>query len=442
MPKKKVDNQWLILWYSNLNWSKKEAYLPEKDRFNHFYMIWQTWTGKSTMILKQAISDIQKGHWVCVFDIYWDLSEKILQYYPKKRVDDLIYFDLWNTKYPIAFNPLDWAQTDDEKDLLVNNLVDVFVDLYWPELFWPRIQDYFRNACLLLMESRNGWTFMEVIRLISDKIFLESKTRNIKDPMVDYRRNKVYNQMWDREKQEILPFIQAKFSPFTTSRYLRYVIWQPNAQPKTWFNFENFMQEKKVIICKFPKQVIWETNSNIMFRLILMKLRQAILKRVDIPKEERAPFFVYLDDFYQYAPKNFWELLHEATKYNVWITMSNQYLDQLKQWDKDISRTILNNVWTILSFRVGDLDANCLENYFSPEFSKNDLKSLETFKWIIKTSSNWIQWKPFIIDTDIELDKTLLNKKDKIDILKEISVLRWWTKKELVDKEIRFRIWV
>lgn len=425
---------WPILWYVSCNWWKKEVLLPDGDRFHHLYMIWQTWTWKSNMILKQAISDIYRWCWICLFDTYWDLSETILQYYPKERIDDLIYFDLSNTEYPVWFNILEWGDTDEERELLVNNIVDMFVDMYWQEMFGPRIQDYFRNACLLLSEQHNHWNFLEIMGLFSDVAFAKTKTDNIKNPLVDYRWNTIYPKMWDREKQEIIPFIQAKLSPFTTSKYIHSVIWQLRSS----FNFEKVMQEKKVVICKFPKWIVWEKNTTIMCKLLLMQLQQAIVKRGSMPGKDRTPFFIYMDDFYQYVPNNFWEFLHNATKYNVGVTMTNQYIDQLKFSNSDISKIILNNVGTILAFRVWNLDAEYLEKCFYPEFSTEDLKALEKYVWIIKVSSNWIQWKPFLINTEVDFNNVTLNDKKKMDLIKKISSLHWWTKRSLVDKELRY----
>jgi hypothetical protein len=134
-----------------------------------------------------------------------------MKYFPKERIDDLIYFDLANSDYPIAFNPLDGPETDDERDVVTNDLVEMFVSMYGEEIFGPRIQDYFRNACFLLMEQPEGGTLIDIMRLFTDDAFAESKIRNVKNPIIAARWNKTYKKMGDREKAEIIPFIQAKF---------------------------------------------------------------------------------------------------------------------------------------------------------------------------------------------------------------------------------------
>ncbi len=162
--------------------------------------------------MKKAIQeDIRLGNGFCVIDPHGDLVEDTLKYFPKERIDDLIHFDLQNTEYPIAFNPLDGAETDDERDVITNDLVEMFVSMYGEEIFGPRIQDYFRNACFLLMEQPEGGTLVDIMRLFTDDAFAESKIRNVKNPIIAARWNKTYRKMGEREKSEIIPFLQAKF---------------------------------------------------------------------------------------------------------------------------------------------------------------------------------------------------------------------------------------
>ena len=162
-------------------------------------------------MLTAILEDIKMGNGFCVIDPHGDLVEFAMKYFPKERIDDLIYFDLSNTDYPIAFNPLDGAETEDERDVMTNDLVEMFVSMYGEEIFGPRIQDYFRNACFLLMEQPEGGTLIDIMRLFTDDAFAESKIRNVKNPIIAARWNKTYKKMGDREKAEIIPFIQAKF---------------------------------------------------------------------------------------------------------------------------------------------------------------------------------------------------------------------------------------
>ena len=248
--------------------------------------------------------------------------------------------------------------------------------------------------------------------------------------------------MWDREKSEIIPFMQAKFWPFTTWVYVRNIIWQP----KSAFNFYDAMQEGKIILCKLAKGLTWEINSQLIGRMIAMQIKLAALKRASITEDQRNPYFLYVDEFQNYVSESFESILSEARKYKLWLTMAHQYIDQLKKewlgWNLDMSKTIFGNVWTIFALKVGSIDAEFLEQEVAPEFSKMDLQNSEKFKWIMKMSINWSQSRPFSLRAKVPYTDPILNTPEKIEIMKQISALKRGTKRELADKEIYFRIWV
>lgn len=431
----------MLLWHNTYGGIKKEVRLQFKDRFRHVYVIGQTGTGKTTLLLSMAMEDMKAGHGFCYLDPHGDVAEQILDHIPRERVDDLIYFDLSNIEYPIGFNPLQ-AEDPDERDVVVNDMVEMFVNMYGHEIFGPRIQDYFRNACFLLMEQPEGWTLVDIMRLFTDPAFAESKIRNVKDPVISARWNKTYKSMWDREKAEIIPFIQAKFAPFTTGVYVRNII----GQPKSSFNFYEAMQQKKIIICNLSKGLAWEINSQLIGRMVSMQIKLAALKRAKIDENDRVPFFLYVDEFQNYVSKSFESILSEARKYRLWLAVAHQYIDQLKQWwlsgEMDLSKTIFGNVWTIFSLKVGAPDAEFLENEFAPEFSKSDLINMDQFKGIMKMSINSQQSKPFSFTPMNPHAVNPVNTPEKVDIIKQISALKRGIKRELVDKEIYFRIWV
>ena len=431
----------MLLWHNTYWGIKKEVRLQFKDRFRHVYVIGQTGTGKTTLLLSMAMEDMKAGHGFCYLDPHGDVAEQILDHIPRERVDDLIYFDLSNIEYPIGFNPLQ-AEDPDERDVVVNDMVEMFVNMYGHEIFGPRIQDYFRNACFLLMEQPEGWTLVDIMRLFTDPAFAESKIRNIKDPVIAARWNKTYKSMGDREKAEIIPFIQAKFAPFTTGVYVRNII----GQPKSSFNFYEAMQQKKIIICNLSKGLAGEINSQLIGRMVSMQIKLAALKRAKIDENDRVPFFLYVDEFQNYVSKSFESILSEARKYRLWLAVAHQYIDQLKQWwlgwEMDLSKTIFGNVWTIFSLKVGAPDAEFLENEFAPEFSKSDLINMDQFKGIMKMSINSQQSKPFSFTPMNPHAVTPINTPEKVDIIKQISALKRGIKRELVDKEIYFRIWV
>jgi len=436
-----LPTEWMLIGYNDYAGIKKEVRLQDEDRFRHVYIIGQTGTGKTTLMLLQAINDIKNGNGMCYIDPHGDACEDILSHIPKDRIDDLIYFDLSNTEYPIGFNPLE-ADSDDERDIITNDLVEMFVNMYWPEIFGPRIQDYFRNACFLLMEQPEWWTMVELVRLFTDDAFAESKIRNVKNPIILSRWNKTYKKMGDREKAEAIPFFQAKFWQFTTGTYVRNIV----GQPKSSFNIYQAMQEKKIILCNLSKGLAGEVNSQLVWRMLTMQIKLAALKRAKIGAEDRVPYFLYIDEFQNYVSKSIESVLSEARKYKLWLTIAHQYIEQLKQswlsWKLDLSTAIFGNVGTIFSLKVGAPDAEFLEKEFTPEFSQSDLINMDKFKWVMKMSINFQQSRPFSFAPIYRGNRPIVNTKEKIEIIKQISALKRWTKRELVDKEIYFRVGV
>jgi energy-coupling factor transporter ATP-binding protein EcfA2 len=427
--------------YNTYGWVKKKVNLQFKDRFRHVYVIGQTGTGKTTLLYQMAIEDIKNGNGICYIDPHGDVAEQLLQHIPKERIDDLIYFDLSNTEYPIAFNPLH-ADNDDEMDVVTNDLIEMFVSMYGHEIFWPRIQDYFRNACFLLMEQPEWGTLVDIMRLFTDAAFAETKIRNLKNPVIASRWNKTYRAMGDREKAEIIPFIQAKFAPFTTGVYIRNIIGQLDSS----FNFYDAMNQNKIIICNLSKWLAGEINSQLIGRMVAMQIKISALKRAAMTESDRKPFFLYVDEFQNYVSKSFESILSEARKYRLGLAVAHQYIDQLREaglWGEvDLSKTIFGNVGTIFALKVGAPDAEFLENEFSPEFSKQDLVSMDQFMGIMKMSINSQQSKPFTFKPLNPYEIPPINTPEKLAIIKQISALKRGVKRELVDKEIFYRIGV
>ena len=438
-----LPQQGIVIGYNDFWGVRREIRITDKDRFRHEYILGQTGTGKSTMMLTQAIDDMENGRGFCFIDPHGDAIEFLLKHYPKERIDDLIHFDLGNTQYPIGFNPLEVSPDDaDEQDVVTNDLVEMFVQMYGPEIFGPRIQDYFRNACFLLMDQPEGGTIVDIMRLFTDDAFAEAKIRNLKNPVVAAWRNKTYKKMGDREKAEIIPFFQAKFGPFTTGVYVRNIV----GQAKSAFKMYDAMQDKKIILINLSKGIAGEETSKLIGKIFAMQIKLSALKRAKISEEDRVPYYLYVDEFQNYVSASFESILSEARKYRLWLVVAHQYVDQLKQeglgGNLDLSKTIFGNIGSMFVYKVGAPDAEALAKEFEPEFNQTDLTSTEAFMGACKISINNQQSRPFSFKAKIPYSLPAKNSPEKVQIIKQISSLKWGSKREIVDKEIYFRVGV
>ena len=383
-----LPDEGIVLWYNLYGWVKKEIKLAPMDRFRHFYCIGQTGTGKTTMLLTMAKHDLKAWNGFCFIDPHGDFCEKLMEFYPKDRINDLIYFNVADTNNPIGFNVLE-AETDEERDVIVSDLIEMFIGMYGAEIFGPRIQDYFRNACYLLMEQPEGGTISEIVRLFTDTAFCKAKQINLKNPITRARREKTYNSMWDKEKQEIIPYLQAKFSPFTDSWIVRNIVWQP----KSSFNMWQIMQQNKILLVNLSKGLIGEENSKLIGNFISTQIKVAALRRASMFEHERVPFFLYIDEFQNYVNKSIESILSEARKYRLWLAVAHQYIDQLKQkWlggEINLGDAIFGNVWSIMSYKVWAKDAEFLEKEFAPEIGQSDLVNMDTRMWEIGRAHVW-----------------------------------------------------
>lgn len=436
-----IPTEWILLWYNIYGWIKKEIRLQDMDRFRHFYCIGQTGTGKTTMLLVQAKEDMLRGRWFCFIDPHWDFCEEMLWYFPKERIDDLIYFNAADFDYPIGFNAFE-ANTDEERDIVTSDLVDMFIMMYGEEIFWPRIQDYFRNAALTLMEQPDGGTICEIVRLFVDPAFQMIKVKNVQNPVIKARWQKTYNAMGDREKAEMIPYFQAKFSPFVTTPIIRNIV----GQPKSSFRIAEAMQQNKIILVNLSKWLLWETNAQLIGRMLVTQIKVAALKRASMDQNERVPFFLYIDEFQNYISKSIESILSEARKYRLWLVVAHQYIDQLRgEWlggKLDLSKAIFGNIGSIMSYKVWPEDAEFLEKLYAPEFEKSDLVSMDRFKWVITLSVDTQPSRPFSLTVLNPFAQKHTNTSEKIAIIKQISALKRGRKRELVEKEIFYRVGV
>ncbi len=310
---------------------KTPIYFDRKDRGRHHYIIGKSGGGKSVLIGYLARQDLWNGDGLCVIDPHGDLVEDILAFTPKERAQDMIIFDPSDYERPLGLNMLDLIATEPalqaiEKDRAALDATSIFIKMYGDEIFGPRIQHYFRNGCLTLMDdSEDGGTLIDVPRLFVDEAFMKYKVSKIKNVMVKAFWEHEYAQTGDREKQEMIPFFSAKFGPFITNTTMRNII----GQTKSAFNLRKVMDDQKVLMVNLSKGKIGDLNAQLLGLIMVSKINMAAMSRADMPEDQRKDFYLYVDEFQNFATDTFGEILSEARKYRLALIMAHQFIAQI-----------------------------------------------------------------------------------------------------------------
>lgn len=442
-----VYKDWVLLWWNEYRNKKTPIYFSRKDRWRHHYIIWKSGWGKSVFIWYLARQDVRNGDWVCVIDPHWDLVEDVLAFTPKERAKDVIIFDPADDERPMGLNMLEVISDDPEirkreMDRAALDATEIFIKIFGDEVFGPRIQHYFRNWCLTLMEDvEDWWTLIDVPRLFTDDAFMKYKTSKVKNPVVKSFWDHEYANTWDREKQEMIPYFSSKFGPFITNTTIRNIIWQP----KSAFNIREMMDSKKILLVNLSKGKIWALNAQLLGLIFVSKINMAAMSRADIPESERKDFFMYVDEFQNFATDTFWEILSEARKYHLALIMAHQFIAQIwwkswQKWDKpSIKDAVFGNAWTIMSFKVGAEDAEYMEKEYAPLLSQQDIIWIANFTAYCKLNIDNATTRPFDLKTIWDNNY----KSEKIaSIIKEYSRKKYWRKRKYVDMEIEARLWI
>ena len=435
-----LPKEWLLLWHNVYRWVKKEVRMKLEDRFRHFYVIGQTGTGKSSIFQSMIRQDFKNGEWVVVIDPHGDLARDVMPFIPRERADDVIYFDPSDLERPMWLNMLE-AHTDDEKELVAMDALNIMIKLFGNEIFGPRIQDYFRNAVLTLMDYPQGWAITDVVRLFTDPDFQKDHVRHVKNPIVKNWWEKTYNSMWQKEKAEIIPYFAAKFGQFITNKMMRNIIGQTSSS----FDVMDVMQNKKILLVNLSKWRLWDLNSKLLWMMLVSKVQMAAMRRDKIPKDERTECYLYIDEFQNYVTDSIESILSEARKYRLSLNIAHQYLGQLEQSDAltksnlNLKQAIFGNVGSVMSYKIWPEDWEFMSKYFAPTFSDQDLVNMDKFKWVIKVS---VDNQPTIPFSFIPLNPYLETWDDNIaKAFVELSRLKYWRDRAFVSKEIEYRIW-
>lgn len=359
--------------------------IKRNDRVKHLYIIGKTGMGKSRLIELLTLSDIHQDKGICVIDPHGDLANNILRFIPKRRLQDVIYFNPADAEYPIGFNPLECFSPED-KHQVVTGFVAIFKKLFSSN--WTnRLEHVLRFTVLALIEAGDA-TILDIVKLLTDTEFRQKVIKKLQDPVVKNfwtHEFSSWNEKFDNEA--IIPIIN-QVGQFLSNDYIRNVV----GQKKSRIDFYKSMNSGKIIIINLAKGKLGEDNAALLGSMIITKIQEAAMARVNIRENERREFYLYVDEFQNFATESFNQILSEARKFNVSLTIAHQYIDQLTE---NIRKTAFGNVGSIICFRVGSEDAHFLSKEFSPQFAPDDLINLDTREMCVKLSIDGKTSEPF-----------------------------------------------
>lgn len=429
-----IPTEGLYLGKSVFRGISRPVYIGREDRMRHMYIIGKTGTGKSEFLKQMIMQDINNGEGLAVVDPHGDLIEDILQMIPPHRAEDVIVFDPGDLERPMGFNLLE-GKTEQQKHLMVSSVIGLMYKLFDPNktgIIGPRFEHAIRNAMLTCMYEP-GATFMEVVRALTDQSFVQELLPKVEDPVIRrYWTDQIANTS-DFHKSETLDYIVSKFGRFVTNKMIRNII----GQSENAFNFREVMDTGKILLVNLSKGKIGEENSSFLGLILVPKILISAMSRQDMPSEKRRDFFLYVDEFQNFATPDFAQILSEARKYRLSLIVANQFVGQMEE---EVKNAIFGNVGTIASFRVGVTDANYLQHEFQPMFNEADLINVDRFNCYMRTLVNGEPVPPFSLDTtkDIAKEKALMNPR-VAELVKELSRLKYGRSVQTVEAEIAHR---
>ena len=399
--------------------------LKRNDRVRHFYLLGKTGVGKSTVFKNMVISDILAGDGVCYVDPHGQDVEDILNYIPEHRINDVIYFNPADVNNPVGFNLL---QLNDpaQRDLIADGVVEVFKKQFG-DSWGPRLQYIMQNAVATCLEAQ-GVTLLAVLRILTDKNFRKFILKQVKDPILKKFWEDEYASMSTNSRliTEAVAPIQNKVGRFIATAIIRNII----GQVKSTIDLREVMDNRKILLVNLAQGKIGEENCSLLGGMLITRLQSTAMERVDIPFEERRDFYLYVDEFQNFATESFAKVLSEARKFKLNLTMTNQYIEQLPI---TVRNAIFGNVGSLGSFVVSQSDAHILANEFSPVFSAEDLVSLESHAMYVKLCIDGMTSKPFSARSlDLRFDK--MNYRERII---ETSRKKYGMPKEEIEDKVR-----
>ena len=398
------------------------------DRTRHMYVIGKTGMGKSTLLENLAIQDIQNGNGLCFVDPHGATAEKLLKYVPEHRMNDVIYFAPFDTKYPMSLNILEHVE-EDKRHLVSSGLMDTFKKVFGEDVFSGRMVYLLNNAVLSLLENE-GESLLGINRIFADKDYRKKIVSNVKDPAVLSFWNDEFAKYEDKYVKEASAAIQNKIGQFIMTPMIRNIVGQAHSS----FDMREIMDTKKILICNFSIGQTGSENVNLIGSLLITKIYLAAMSRANLSYDnlqKAAPFYFYVDEFQNFVNDSFAQILSQARKYNLGLTIAHQYIEQLTD---NVKAAVFGNVGTMITFRVGATDAEQLEKEFAPAFTADDIVNLGARQIYLRLSIDGVGSKPFssrtmapIADDDIDYVPAIIASsragygKEKLVVEKEVA---------------------
>jgi CxxC-x17-CxxC domain-containing protein len=384
----------LFLGYTTFRQEYRKFGIKLDDRRRHLYILGKTGCGKSSLLLNMALQDILAGRGIGFLDPHGEAVETLLKLIPSWRVNDVVYFNPADIDFPISFNVMEKPSSPEYRHIVASSLLAVFKKI-WPDVWSARMEYILHNTILALLEVPNS-TILAINRMLADPDYRKKIVEKLKDPVVKSFWTKEFARYTQRYEIEATAAIQNKVGQFISNPLIRNIV----GQVKTKLNMRKIMDEGKILLANLSKGKIGEENSNLLGALLVTTIQIAAMSRVDTPEEKRKDFFLYIDEFQNFATEAFATILSEARKYRLSLILAHQYLAQLDEMtplgkSTKVRDAIFGNVGTMIVFRVGPEDALFLEKEFHPKVSAKDLVELPKYHAFVKLMVDGIATEPF-----------------------------------------------
>ncbi len=425
----------IVLGKNVFRGQEKLIRMQREDRRRHLYTIGQTGTGKSTFMKNLIEQDILNGEGVAVIDPHGELVDDILALIPKSRANDVIVFNPGDVSRPLGLNMLeiDPAQPQ-QKSFVIDDFFKILKMIYkdLPEAFGPIFEKFFKNTLMLLLDDYDHEipTIAEISRVFADKEYRDDKlNRNTNPEIVRFWRYEAEKMSGEWSLPNMSGYITSKFAPFILNEYVRPII----SQPKSAFNFRDIMDNRKILLVNLSKGLIGDLNANLLGMVIVSKLLVAALSRVDIEnQEDRADFYLYIDEFQNFTTDSIATILSEARKYRLNLIMAHQFIKQLQE---NIRDAVFGNVGSMAVLRVGADDAEFFKNKFEPVFAPQDLMNIDNFNAYVNLLISNKTTRPF----NIQILRPKTGSPEIAHAIKELSRLKYGRDRDEVEREFRQR---